>query len=139
MPLFDFLIASFKSLKQTEIPYVNQYFDVNVTLAVNPNNFTIQPWEETMKFEKFHKKLNDFYSDPSNSDIRTIAEKDMENDIYYAGKYDGLWYRVKLNSYSYEKSAALMKLVDYGDIVMISLDNLQPLWPIFRETLNLFL
>ena len=92
-----------------------------------------------MEFEKFHEKLNDFYNDPSNSDIRSIVEKDMENDIYYAGKYDGLWYRVKLNSYFYENSAALMNLVDFGDFVTISLDNLQPLWPIFRETLNLFL
>ena len=41
-------IASLKTLLAPSIPSEGQYFDVNVTFAVSPSSFVVQPYNEVI-------------------------------------------------------------------------------------------
>ena len=78
--------------------------------------------------------MNKFYNDGKNHyDKGPLTSDHLSKDFFFAGKHDdGQWYRVKVNSMLDEYSAAV-KLVDYGDYSMMQLENMQPLWPQFRN------
>ena len=78
--------------------------------------------------------MNKFYNDEKNHyDKGPLTSDHLSKDFFFAGKHDdGQWYRVKVNSMLDEYSAAV-KLVDYGDYSMMQLENMQPLWPQFRN------
>jgi len=116
------------------IPEAGDFFDVNVTLAASPSNFTVQPWQNTTQLETFQSGLNAFYSKPQNAYGRTLTNADINSgDKFYAGQHmDGEWYRVKVNA-TIDENTVAAKIVDFGDFTMIPLENLQPLWPQFRR------
>jgi len=125
-------VTTLKPLVMAEVPEVEDFFDITVTLAASPSNFTVQPWQNTSTIEDFQEKFNKFYNDPRHSNIRTITPNDMIIDKYYAGHHmDGKWYRVKVNS-TLDESTVAAKMVDFGDYTMIPMERLQPLWPQFR-------
>jgi len=75
--------------------------------------------------------MKEFYADSSKHLSLTIA--DLQKDQYFAALHtDGLWYRVKINSQLDEGTLAV-KIVDFGDFSMVPLENMQPLWPQFRN------
>ena len=78
--------------------------------------------------------MNEFYSDENNHYSQgPLNASHLSKDLFFAGRHDdGTWYRVKVNSMLDEYSAAV-KLVDYGDYSMMQLENMQPLWPHFRN------
>jgi hypothetical protein len=75
--------------------------------------------------------MKELYADSSKHLSLTIA--DLQKDQYFAALHtDGLWYRVKINSQLDEGTLAV-KIVDFGDFSMVPLENMQPLWPQFRN------
>lgn len=40
-----------KTLKPPKVPDFGKYFDVHVTMAANPTNFTVQPFEDRVSLE----------------------------------------------------------------------------------------
>lgn len=128
-------ISSFNAIPRFVNPDdVNDYFDVTVTLAGSPSNFTVQPYFEGRALENLSLEMNKFYNDEKNHyDKGPLTSDHLSKDFFFAGKHDdGQWYRVKVNSMLDEYSAAV-KLVDYGDYSMMQLENMQPLWPQFRN------
>jgi len=128
-------ISSFNAIPRFVNPDdVNDYFDVTVTLAGSPSNFTVQPYFEGRALENLSLEMNKFYNDEKNLyDKGPLTSDHLSKDFFFAGKHDdGQWYRVKVNSMLDEYSAAV-KLVDYGDYSMMQLENMQPLWPQFRN------
>lgn len=94
----------------------------------------VQPWQNTTQLETFQAELNAFYHDAKNAFGRTLTNTDIANgDKFYAGQHmDGKWYRVKVNA-TIDEGTVAAKIVDFGDFTMIPLENLQPLWPQFRN------
>ena len=79
-------------------------------------------------------QMNEFYGKSENHyDKGPLTSAHLSKESFFAGKHDdGNWYRVKVNSMLDEHYVAV-KLVDYGDYSMMQLENLQPLWPQFRN------
>lgn len=78
--------------------------------------------------------MNGFYNESKNSYGKTLTNADIaKGDKFYAGQHmDGKWYRVKVNA-TIDEGTVAAKIVDFGDFTMIPLENLQPLWPQFRN------
>ncbi len=75
--------------------------------------------------------MKDFYSDTSKH--HQLSNDDLMKDCFYAALHtDGLWYRVKINSQE-DPCTLAVKIVDFGDFSLVPLENLQPLWPQFRN------
>merc|ERR1719322_134646 len=132
--LMNLDISSFAPLTRAVLPDADDFFDVTVTLAGSPSNFTVQPYFEGRQLENLSLEMNKFYNDEKNHyDKGPLTSDHLSKDFFFAGKHDdGQWYRVKVNSMLDEYSAAV-KLVDYGDYSMMQLENMQPLWPQFRH------
>ena len=57
----------------------------------------------------------------------------LQQDRYFAALHsDDQWYRVRINSFL-DESTVTARFVDYGDVSMINSDNLDVLWPQFRN------
>ena len=78
--------------------------------------------------------MNKFYNNVENHYSKgSLTSAHLSKDFFFSGRHDdGQWYRVKVNSMLDEYTAAV-KLVDYGDYCMMQLENMQPLWPQFRN------
>lgn len=127
----DLDLAQLKPLLAPVIPPVGSYYDVTVTLAVSPSNFMVQPYKEGEQLEKLMNQLNNFYNDPSH--IREISDENIEEGAYFAARHiDDYWYRVRVTKVIDAEHAAV-RYVDYGDLSMVSLRNLQPLCLDFRN------
>ena len=75
--------------------------------------------------------MKDFYGDSSRH--QTLTDEDLAKDCFYAALHtDGLWYRVKINS-QVDAGTLAVKIVDFGDFSLVPMENLQPLWPQFRN------
>jgi len=126
-------IASLKTLLAPTIPPEGQYFDVNVTFAVSPSSFVVQPYNEGHKLEGLMTELNAFYNEASN--CPGIGEEEgvvMEGQYFAARHTDGFWYRVKVANVIDNENVAI-RYVDYGDLTMVAVSELQPLWGQFRN------
>jgi len=127
----DLDLAQLKPLLAPVIPPVGSYYDVTVTLAVSPSNFIVQPYKEGEQLEKLMNQLNNFYNDPSH--MREVSAENIEEGAYFAARHiDDYWYRVRVTKVIDSEHAAV-RYVDYGDLSMVSLSNLQPLCLDFRN------
>merc|ERR1719319_923647 len=86
------LIPSNIELTGPLIPTVGSYFDVVVTLAVSPQNFTVQPYMESQKLKTLMRDLNAFYKEPSNQ--QEAMEQSEVGDYFAASNAGGDWYRI---------------------------------------------
>ena len=124
-------LASLKTLLAPNVPAEGQYFDVNITFAVSPSNFVVQPYSEGPQLEKLMSDLNSFYNNEDN--FQDLAAADIKEDDYFVARHtDGFWYRVRITKVIDGESAAV-RYVDYGDLTMVSLSDIQPLWGQFRN------
>jgi len=124
-------LASLKTLVAPSIPAEGQYFDVNVTFAVSPSSFVVQPYNEGHKLELLMTELNSYYTVASNQ--REVDSAEVVEGRYFAARHtDGFWYRVNVVNVIDAETAAV-RYVDYGDLTMVSLSDLQPLWGQFRN------
>jgi len=124
-------LASLKTLLAPTIPPEGQYFDISVTFAVSPSSFVVQPYNEGHKLELLMTELNAYYNDEEN--IREVSSQDVCEGKYFAARHtDGFWYRVRVANVIDSENAAV-RYVDYGDLTMVGLTELQPLWGQFRN------
>jgi len=124
-------LASLKTLLAPTIPPEGQYFDINVTFAVSPSSFVVQPYNEGHKLELLMTELNAYYNEESN--CREMNIQDVCEGKYFAARHtDGFWYRVRVANVI-DKENFAVRYVDYGDLTMVSLTDLQPLWGQFRN------
>lgn len=124
-------LASLKTLLAPDVPAEGEYFDVNVTFAVSPSHFVVQPYSEGPQLEKLMSDLNSFYNKEEN--VQEVATEDIKEGDYFAARHtDGFWYRVRVTRVIDGDSAAI-RYVDYGDLTMVSLSDIQPLWGQFRN------
>ena len=66
----------FQELVPPNIPAVNSYFDVNVTLAASPSNFTVQSWVDGTELESLQQDMVRFYNNAKNR--RPVTKQDLE-------------------------------------------------------------
>ena len=123
-------LASLKTLLAPDVPAEGEYFDVNVTFAVSPSNFVVQPYSEGPQLEKLMSDLNSFYNKEEN--VQEAPADIKEGDYCAARHTDGFWYRVRVTRVIDGENAAI-RYVDYGDLTMVALSDIQPLWGQFRN------
>jgi hypothetical protein len=130
----DLELEQLKPLLAPVIPPAGEgnFFDVTVTLAVSPSNFVVQPYKEGQKLELLMNDLSNFYNDPSH--LREMSVEQVEEGSYFSARHpdDGYWYRVRVTKVIDSENVAV-RYVDYGDLSMVSLGNLQPLCFQFRN------
>ncbi len=67
------------------------------------------------------------------TNLREVTLESLSEGEYLAGRHsDGYWYRVRITKLIDQNSAAV-RLVDYGDLSMINISDIQPLWKQFRN------
>ena len=54
---------------------MGSYFDVNVTLAANPSNFTVQSWADGGDLESLQTDMLRFYNNAKNR--RPVTKQDL--------------------------------------------------------------
>ena len=124
-------LSNLKSLSSPSIPAEGEHFDVKVTCAVSPSNFIVQPYNEMEKLQALMSEMDSFYTTETN--LREVTLESLSEGEYLAGRHsDGYWYRVRITKLIDQNSAAV-RLVDYGDLSMINISDIQPLWKQFRN------
>ncbi|TRY71634.1 hypothetical protein TCAL_05296 [Tigriopus californicus] len=124
-------LASLKELVQADVPGVGQYFDISVSMAANPNYFVVQPWRQGNDLQQLQADINVFYENAKNR--RPVTGEDLKQDKYFVALHsDKCWYRIRINSMLDEETAAV-RYVDYGDVSMVNIQNLQVLCSKFRN------
>ncbi|CAK9832538.1 Tudor domain-containing protein 7 [Anthophora retusa] len=119
-----------KSLKPPKISGIGDYFDVHVTMAAHPGNFTIQPFDDKRSLEKMMIQLQETcrtYRGPV-----PTSESVREGKLYAAEHTDGHWYRVCISSIIKENMVSVY-FCDFGDVSVLPLNKLQPLKSQFLE------
>ena len=119
-----------KMLKPPKISGIGEYFDVHVSMAAHPGNFTIQPFDEKHSLETMMMQLQETcraYKGP----VPTV-ETIREGKLYAAKHTDGNWYRVCVSGVMKEQMVSVY-FCDFGDVSVLPLDKLQPLKSQFLE------
>ncbi|KAK2584964.1 hypothetical protein KPH14_002552 [Odynerus spinipes] len=121
---------SIKSLKPPKITGLGEFFDIHVTMAAHPGNFTVQPLDDKRSLEAMMIELQDVClayqgSYPSVDSIK-------EGKLYAAKHIDEHWYRVCVSNIINENMVTVY-FCDFGDVSILSLDKLQPLRSQFLE------
>ena len=120
-----------RSLRSPIIPNVGDYFDVNVRLAISPENFIIQPWQDSANLANLLENMNHFYNNVDHTGKAVVVEN-LDLEDHYAGFVNENWYRVKIDS-TLEANAVVVHLVDYGEYLPLPIDDLRPLSLEFRK------
>ncbi|XP_012148923.1 tudor domain-containing protein 7 tapas isoform X2 [Megachile rotundata] len=119
-----------KALKPPKISDIGEYFDIHVTMAAHPGNFTIQPFEDKRALEAMMIQLQQActeYKGPAPS-----IESVREGKLYAARHSDGQWYRVCISSVIKQNMVSVY-FCDFGDVSVLPLNMLQPLKSQFLE------
>ena len=91
----------------------------------------MQPYQESSELERLMSSMKHFYSNSAKH--YPLKLEDLSKDLYFAALHsDEQWYRVKINS-QLDSCTMAVKIVDFGDFSMVPLENIQPLWPQFRN------
>ena len=119
------------SIPSAVLPPDGEQFDVKVTCAVSPSNFIVQPYNESEKLSMLMEDMDNFYN--KEESLQEMTPDCMVEGAYLAGRHsDGYWYRIRITKVIDHASAAV-RLVDYGDLSMLNLNDMQPLWAKFRQ------
>ncbi|KAG9430713.1 tudor domain-containing protein 7 isoform X1 [Apis mellifera carnica] len=119
-----------KSLKPPKISGIGEYFDVHVTMAAHPGNFTIQPFDDKQLLETMMISLQEACQTYKGS--APTLELIKEGKLYAAQHIDGHWYRVCISSIIKENMVSVY-FCDFGDVSVLPLNKLQPLKSQFLE------
>ena len=123
--------SDMKPLCMPTIPPEGEQYDVKVTCAVSPSNFIIQPYSEMEKLQTLMADMDTYFNIEAN--LKEVRTEDMVDGQYFAGRHsDGYWYRVRITKCIDALSAAV-RLVDYGDLSMLNICDMQPLCKQFRQ------
>lgn len=119
-----------RNLKPPKIPGFGKYFDVHITMAANPGNFTVQPYDDRVYLEAMMVQLQEVcvnYTGPSPS-----FESIKEGSLYAAKHFDSHYYRVCISKIIGDQMVTVY-FCDFGDVSVLTLDKLQPLGRQFLE------
>ncbi|XP_043254220.1 tudor domain-containing protein 7-like [Colletes gigas] len=119
-----------KSLKPPKISGIGEYFDVHVTMAAHPGNFTVQPFDDKRSLEVMMIQLQEACQ--SYKGVTPTLESVREGTLYAAKHIDGHWYRVCISSIIKEDTVSVY-FCDFGDVSVLPLSKLQPLKSQFLE------
>jgi len=118
-----------KPMKTLKIPQINTDMDVMVVWTSSPSNFLVQPLEHVTSLENLMDDLCHYYNNPSNQ--VTIASGVAMGD-FFAVKNDKFWYRVRVTKLI-DASWLVIRFVDFGEVQIVGVGDLQPLVETFRE------
>ncbi|KAG1651074.1 Tudor domain-containing protein 7A [Nymphon striatum] len=107
------------------VPIPGEYYDVIVTQAANPFNFTCQPWREMSQLKELMEKMQRFYySTTVGTDLL-----ELRTGSFYAGKTsNGQWCRIFLHDINNKDPIEVSAyLIDYGEYAVLPSSDLQPL------------
>merc|ERR1712096_467207 len=98
--LMDMDFNPFEPLKRAIVPDADDFFDVSITLAGSPSNFTVQPYFEGKSLDSLQIQMNNFYDNIENHYNKgALNAAHLSKGYFFAGRHDdGQWYRVKVNS-----------------------------------------
>ena len=83
------------------------------------------------KLQKLMADMDTYYNFEGN--LKEVRTEHMVEGEYFAGRHsDSYWYRVRITK-CIDAGSAAVRLVDYGDLSMLSLGDMQPLAKQFRE------
>jgi hypothetical protein len=111
------------------------FFDVLITLAASPSNFRVQSYLNIQACSKFTRMVEDMMELYENEENRIELHPDLVCEgIYAAAKFtDGKWYRVRVETViSRDPMEVMCYFVDYGDLHLLDLKQIQPLFSQFR-------
>ncbi|XP_011173312.2 tudor domain-containing protein 7A [Solenopsis invicta] len=111
----------FEKLNPPVISDIGQYFNVRISAVVNPGLFFVQPLNNAGEFKAMMNDLQNCYEMNDDPPL-----KDINKGKLYAGKYRDEWYRIFVNRII-DNSIVCAYFCDYGNEMIISRDNLQPL------------
>lgn len=123
----------FPPLYPPDVPDVGEYFNVFVTMAASPFNFMCQPLKSSGDLDQLLSEMQSFYSNEENlCEMHSVLVRQGE---FFAGKHvDGCWYRVRKQSIVSEDPLEVsVYYVDFGDMCILPLPNLQPLFKQFKS------
>ena len=91
----------------------------------------VQPYNEGNKLELLMTELNTYYTVEEH--LQEVSCSDLNEGEYFAARHtDGFWYRVRVTKVI-DSDHAAVRYVDYGDLTMVGVSDLQPLWGQFRN------
>lgn len=112
-------------LRQPEIPKVDSQFDVHVVMVCNPGNFIIQPYESKKQLQALNEKL---FQECNNYSGESLTMDNVHEDSLYCVRHsDNFWYRVCVLNKLMAQNMVTVYFVDYGEVTLVNLKNLQPL------------
>ncbi|KAI4484094.1 hypothetical protein M0804_007550 [Polistes exclamans] len=119
-----------KTLKPPKIAGIREFFDVHVTMAANPGNFTVQPLDDKRSLEVMMIELQKVCL--TYQGLYPTIESIKEGNFYAAKHKDEHWYRVSAMNII-DENMVTVYFCDFGDVCILSLDKLQPLKSQFLE------
>ncbi|XP_069687013.1 tudor domain-containing protein 7 isoform X2 [Periplaneta americana] len=122
--------SSSRGLSPPQIPDIGDYFDVHVTMAANPGNFTVQPYKDATRLEKLMEDMQSHYN--LHNFPHPTPESVHEGGLYAAHHHDGHWYRVCVSNVI-NGTMVSVYFCDYGDVSVLPVEKLQPLTNQFKE------
>lgn len=115
--------GKFKNLppiKELDLPKPSSFFNVYVTLASNPFNFVVQPYDQRADFHEMMRKLQAYCA--KNNEFLTVES--VEVGQYYAALHsDGNWLRASVERMF--DSSIHVYYCDYGEIAVLSINKLK--------------
>jgi hypothetical protein len=76
-------MTGMRPLPAPEIPGEGEHFDVNVTFAVSPSSFVVQPFNELDKLDALMADLNTYYSKEEN--LKELSTEELIEGEYFVG------------------------------------------------------
>lgn len=125
-------ILNSRGLLPPQIPDIDgDFFDIYVTMAANPSNFTVQPLNNIKSLHDMMLKMQDFYhAQPAGFEVSRDCVQ--EGGLYAVKHDDGHWYRANLiNIISPELVS--VHFSDFGDISVLPPENIRVLASQFKE------
>ena len=120
----------------------DDFFDVFVTVADSPSNFLVQPFEQISNkesaFNQLQRDMKIYYENEDNL-ISLESSSVIRPGFYAAAKVKDSWRRVLIKSLvppaagETESTESLVLVLDFGNLVVVKHNNLQPLRQQFRS------
>ncbi|KAK9507927.1 hypothetical protein O3M35_007687 [Rhynocoris fuscipes] len=112
---------------RAEIPPIGSgYFEIYVSDAANPDNFTVLPTKYLSDLNKLTEEMTDYYDN-----MKPNVTSPLQYDVYAMKHTDGFWYRAVL--YRVLNDNITVRLCDYGNLDIVTLQNLRPLHKKFMK------
>ncbi|XP_046745961.1 tudor domain-containing protein 7 isoform X2 [Diprion similis] len=113
-----------KNLRPPVIPDFGRYFDVHITMAASPGNFTVQPYDDRVHLEAMMVQLQEVCINYTGS--APLPDSIKEGSLYAGRHFDGHFYRVCVSKIINDQMVTVY-FCDFGDFSVLSTDKLQPL------------